>query len=78
MSNASDRVKAAMESLGTTGTDVVLKRNTSAESAKIASDDASAQATSESAFVAAQAEVDAAIEALRAEKSTIVTTVNPA
>jgi transcription initiation factor IIF auxiliary subunit len=64
MSTASDRAKAAVDVMNSAASDLLQKRQITADAQK--------------AFEAANAEVDASIEALKTEKEGILATVNPA
>lgn len=72
MSAASDRANAALATLTSAAQDFISKRSQANASAQTAANDLAAQNTAQTVFEGAQAEVDAAIEAVKAEKSAIV------
>lgn len=74
MSAASDRANAALSVLDSAAKDFIAKRSMAVSSAQQAQNDLATQNTAQSVFESAQAEVDASIEAVKAEKSAIVST----
>lgn len=75
MSAASDRANAAMAGLGDAAADLVLKQHAYAEALAASSQAQDVKVAAEKVFATAQAEVDAAIEALKAEKTGIISTL---